>query len=388
MPNKEGSGKEILKQEVLDYIDSHAEEAYQLLLTMAQIPSPSNHEEKRMEFCENWLKAMGAEGVYTDSALNVVYPYYVRKDKPVVVFMAHTDVVFPDTEPLPLKEENGRICCPGVGDDTANLAALMMTAKYVTEKKLVPKDCGILFVCNSGEEGMGNLKGSRKICEDFDGRIREFYSFDGTMDGVVNCAVGSARFKVTVRTMGGHSYACFGRPNAIAKLAAVIDDIYKIQVPGGGKTTYNVGVIEGGTSVNTIAQQVSMLCEYRSDRESALKIMEEKFFTIFEKHRQAGVEIQVETVGLRPCEHLDEGSEARRDVMVKEACELVAAVTGREPIPGSSSTDCNIPLSKGVPSVCYGTYYGSGAHTREEYVEKDSLKDGYQVAFASVLKYF
>lgn len=261
----------MLERGLLDYIDSHAEEAYQLLLTMAQIPAPSHHEEKRMELCRKWLTDMGAEGVYTDSALNVIYPFHVEDHKPIVVFMAHMDVVFPDTAPLPLREENGRIYCPGVGDDTANLAALMLTAKYVTEKKLVPRDCGILFVCNSCEEGMGNLKGTRKICEDFEGRIKEFYSFDGTMNSVVNCAVGSARFKVTVKTMGGHSYACFGRPNAIARLAAVIDDIYEIQVPEGGRTTYNVGMIEGGTSVNTIAQQASMLCEYRSDRESALK---------------------------------------------------------------------------------------------------------------------
>lgn len=378
----------MLEKEILTYIEAHAEEAYQLLITMAQIPAPSNHEEKRMEFCEKWLKDMGAEGVYTDSALNVVYPYHVEEDKPVVVFMAHTDVVFPDTTTLPLKEENGRICCPGVGDDTANLAALMLAAKYVTEKKLVPKDCGILFVCNSGEEGMGNLKGSRKICDDFAGRIRELYSFDGTMEGVVNCAVGSARFRVTVKTMGGHSYACFGRPNAIAELASIVDDIYEIQVPQEGKTTYNVGVIEGGTSVNTIAQQASMLCEYRSDSETALKAMEEQFSDIFENHRREGVEVLVETVGLRPCEHLNAEQEQRRDDMVEEACLLIADITGREPIPGSSSTDCNIPLSRGIPSVCYGVYYGAGAHTREEYVEKDSLMAGYQVAFASVLRYF
>ncbi len=93
----------------------------------------------------------------------------------------HTDVVFPDTTPLPLKEEDGKICCPGVGDDTANLVALLLTARYVTQKHLSVKDCGILFVCNSCEEGMGNLKGSRKICETYGSRIREFYSFDGTM---------------------------------------------------------------------------------------------------------------------------------------------------------------------------------------------------------------
>ena len=187
----------MLNEEVLQYIEKHWEEGYELLLTLAQIPAPSHHEEKRVEFCKNWLEDMGAKGVYVDEALNVVYPYQAEEDKPLVVFMAHTDVVFPDTTPLPLKEEDGKICCPGVGDDTANLVALLLTARYVTQKHLSVKDCGILFVCNSCEEGMGNLKGSRKICETYGSRIREFYSFDGTMGWLVNRAVGSARYSVT-----------------------------------------------------------------------------------------------------------------------------------------------------------------------------------------------
>ena len=123
----------MLEQRVLDYIDAHAQEARELLITLAQIPSPSNHEEKRAEFCRKWLEDQGARGVFVDEALNVVYPIGVTHDNPVVVFMAHTDVVFPDMEPLPLRIEDGKIFCPGVGDDTANLACLMMIAKYLTE---------------------------------------------------------------------------------------------------------------------------------------------------------------------------------------------------------------------------------------------------------------
>ena len=378
----------MLKQEIQEYIDAHETEAYRLLVTLAQIPAPSNHEEKRMEFCRKWLEDMGAKGVYTDAALNVVYPYQAEGDRPVIVIMAHTDVVFPDMDPLPLKEEDGKICCPGIGDDTANLAALLMTAKYVTEKQLQTKDAGVVFVCNAGEEGMGNLKGSRKICEDYGSRIREFYSLDGTMENVTNCAVGSSRFKVTVRTIGGHSYGSFGNPNAIAHLASIIADIYKIQVPAEGKTTYNVGVIQGGTSVNSIAQEASMLCEYRSDREAALAYMEQQFSGIFDAHNTKDAQVTVELVGLRPCESLDDAQRQKRDAMVAEACGLLKEITGKDIRTGSGSTDCNIPLSMGIPSVCYGCYYGKGAHTREEYIEKASLKMGYRVAFETVLKNF
>lgn len=376
----------VLNEEIKAYIQAHAQEAKELLKELAQIPAPSNKEEKRMEFCKNWLIQCGAKGIYTDAALNVVYPYELTENKPVIVFMAHMDVVFPDETPLPWKEENGRLCCPGVGDDTANLVALMMAARYVTEKKLKPVDCGILFVCNAGEEGLGNLKGSRKICEDYKGRIQRFYSFDGTMKFLTSRAVGSERMRVTLRTEGGHSYGDFGRENAIANLAEIITEIYKIQVPEKGKTTYNAGIIEGGTSVNTIAQEASMLCEYRSDDVDSLAFMRESFNKIFQFPRE-GVEMQVETIGIRPCEKFTEEQAKERQKLLEETKALMTEITGHEPELSPGSTDCNIPLSMGIPSVCYGTYYGAGAHTREEYVEENSLKMGYEMAFASILKY-
>lgn len=377
----------MLRQEAETYINEHAEEAYQLLLRLAQIPAPSHHEEKRMAFCRDWLIQNGAKGVYTDEAMNVVYPYGVEEGGSVIVFMAHMDVVFPDTETLPLREEKGRIYCPGVGDDTANLAALLMAAKYVTQKQFVPKDCGLLFVCNSCEEGMGNLKGSRKICQDYQGRIRAFYSLDGSMKKVTSRAVGSRRFRVTARTQGGHSYGDFGRKNAIAELSSIITDIYAIKIPAIGKTTYNVGEIKGGTSVNSIAEEASMLCEFRSDEAAGLSYMQDQFDRIFAAHQKNDVSITVELVGERPCETIQGEAAKQREKLIKNACALLKAATGQQPKTTSGSTDCNIPLAEGIPAVCYGAYYGQGAHTREEYVEKNSLKTGYKVVFESVLQY-
>ena len=164
----------MISKEVKQYIKEQEQEAYELLKTLAQIPSPSNHEEKRMEFCKKWLEDAGAKGVYTDEALSVVYPYGVTESNPVVVIMAHMDVVFPDTQPLPFKEEAGRLYCPGIGDDTANLVNILLTARYLTQNHIFPKEVGLVFVCNSGEEGLGNLKGGKKICQTYQGRIREF----------------------------------------------------------------------------------------------------------------------------------------------------------------------------------------------------------------------
>ena len=147
-----------LSEHILSYIEQHQDEAFELLLELAKIPAPSNQEERRAEFCCQWLKRQGAQGVYIDEALNVIYPVGHTNSGELVVFMAHSDVVFPDTEPLPLKIENGRIYCPGAGDDTANVVALLMTAKFIAEHQLTPLLGGMLLVIFSGVEGLGNLK--------------------------------------------------------------------------------------------------------------------------------------------------------------------------------------------------------------------------------------
>ena len=376
----------ILTDDILAYIENHEQEAYELLLELAQIPAPSNHEEKRAAFCKEWLEKQGAKGVYIDDALNVVWPVCCAPEKPYVVYMAHSDVVFPDTEPLPLRVEDGKIFCPGVGDDTANAVALLMAAKYIAQKGLTPEDDNVLLVINSGEEGLGNLKGSRRIVADFGGRIREFVSFDGTCGSCVVKAVGSMRYRVTVRTEGGHSYSDFGNRNAIAYLSSLIDTLYTMKVPPKGKTTYNVGAISGGTSVNTIAQQAEMLYEFRSDERESLMEMEKHFAAAVEFYRTKGIEVDVELLGERPCS--GEVDMAKEKALIARAAEAAKRYYGVEMDERVGSTDCNIPLSMGIPAVCTGCYVGGGAHTREEWVEIASLLPGLKQAFEMILHHF
>ncbi len=373
----------VLTPEILQYIDTHAAEAQQLLVNLARIPAPSHHEEQRAAFCLDWLRSRGAEGAYIDEALNVIYPIGDTGENALMVFMAHSDVVFPDTAPLPLKIENGRIYCPGVGDDTANAVALLTVAGYLAEQKLTPRGCGVLLVINACEEGLGNLKGSRKIMADFGHRVKEFVTFDGNANVVVVKAVGSRRYRVTVRTEGGHSYARFGAPNAIAQLSQLIARLYEIKVPDIGRTTYNVGTISGGTSVNTIAQEAEMLFEFRSDERDGLAIMQAEFDCIVEEFRQKGVDISLEMVGDRPC-----GLDVDNMPLAERAAGAVRAHYGFEPQFGCGSTDCNMPLSMGIPAICPGCVMGSGAHTREEYVEIDSLLPGLKVAAQLILHHF
>ena len=369
-----------------NWIEQHKQDHMNLLLTLAQIPAPSNHEEQRAEFVKNWLAANGGPGAYIDEALNVILPMGVTGDNPLVVFAAHSDVVFPDTDPLPLRMEDGKIFCPGIGDDTASAAALLMAAKYILENKLQPKGCGVILVINSGEEGLGNLKGVRHLFDTFGGRIREFITFDGGECRCVNRAVGSRRYRIAIETEGGHSYGAFGNRNAIAYLASLIDTLYTIKVPPLGKTTYNVGTISGGTSVNTIAQQAEMLYEFRSDEAEALAIMERHLNAALEFYRAKGVTVTSELVGDRPCSgDVDQETMA---AMTARAQEATLRHYGRELAFASGSTDCNIPLSRGVAALCLGCYRGAGAHTREEYVEIDSLIPGMEFLFDMVLHHF
>ena len=377
-----------LSKEVLDFIAAHKQHHFDITCELAQIPAFSNHEELRADWVKKHMESFGAKDVYIDEALNVVWPIGVTADNPVIIMMAHTDVVFPDTTPLPLEVKDGWIHCPGVGDDTVNVTTMLTIGKYIAEKGLAPAgDYGVLIIGNSGEEGLGDLKGAKQICKDYAGRIVEFSSFDaGFGMGVVDDAVGSHRYRVNVTTEGGHSYGAFGNRNAIAFLSSMIQTLYTVKVPPYGKTTYNVGGISGGTSVNTIAQDASMLYEFRSNDRRSLAEMEKMFLSVCDAYRNMGIGVEVEVLGIRPC---------RGDVDLKklddfasraEACiaEYGIAIKPRE----AQSTDANIPLSQGIPGITFGFYMGAGAHTREEKIEIASFEKGIPMCAEFMLQYF
>lgn len=365
-------------QHLNEFITSNYPAMLDTLRELCAIPAPSHFEQGRAEYCRAWLESVGAQGVYIDDALNVVFPINCEGSNEITVFVAHTDTVFPDTEPMPYFEDEERICCPGVGDDTASVAVLLMLTKYFIENKLSPRR-GVMFVCNSCEEGLGNLKGTRKIFADYEGRIARFISLDSHLSTISDACAGSHRYDVEVLTQGGHSYQNFGRANAICELSKIVADIYKIEVPqkDGCRTTYNVGSISGGTSVNTIAQSAKMLCEYRSNDRECLEIMQRQFEEIFKNAESDGVRVCVNKIGDRPCSNIDEAVLAPLRRVVGDT---VSGVIGKSVKFNSASTDCNIPLSLGIPALCIGVYTGGGTHTREEWMDKKSLIPGLEIA--------
>ncbi|MBO5733880.1 MAG: M20/M25/M40 family metallo-hydrolase [Clostridia bacterium] len=370
-------------EELNIFIKQNEELMYKTLKELCLIPAPSHKEHMRAEYCKNWLESFGAKDVHIDDALNVIFPINCDSSSQITVFAAHTDTVFPDTEPMPYSDDGEKIFCPGVADDTACVVTLMLTAKYFIENSIVPEG-GIMFVCNSCEEGLGNLKGTKQLFTDYSGRIKQFITFDNQLDQIADHCVGSHRYEVEVLTEGGHSFGDFGKINAIAELSKIVSQIYSIQVPtkGNSVTTYNVGTIEGGTSVNTIAQSAKMLCEYRSDNHECLAIMQEKFEAIFASCQSDKVKVNVTKVGDRPCANIDFNKvETLKQIVVP----IIENIVKKDISCCCMSTDCNVPLSLGVPALCIGTNTHGGIHTREEWLEKDSLIPGQKIAIETAL---
>lgn len=378
-----------LPSQILSFINTSENEILSLLKELAVIPAPSKNENKRAEFCLEKFKDFGYKNAYVDSVKNVVCPINCENAEDIVVFCAHTDIVFPDTTPLPLFDDGKYLHCPGIGDDTACLVLLMLTAKYIAKCKLTPSR-GILIVANSGEEGLGNLVGIKQIMRKYK-NVSKVFTFDGQYNAVVNRCVGSHRYEISIKTEGGHSFSNFGKLNSLSVMSELIYSLYKCNVPKkeNCKTTYNVGTAEGGTSVNTIAQSATFTYEYRSDDTECLLIMKNSFESALQniKTTYPEAEIEVKLIGDRPC-----GSENVDSEVLKKMTEDVIFVSEKySGIPCSStsgSTDCNIPMSMEIPAVCVGSFIGSGAHTREEKVLKSSLVIGLKITAHVILSNF
>ena len=362
------------------------EELVELIKTMTAIPAPSHDEDKRVAFIMDYLKKVGYEP-FIDEAKNV-YVEIPAKGEGVHLYTAHTDTVFPDTTEIPVKEENGKLFGPGVGDDTANACGMLLALKYLKKLNLTAK-YPVAYVFDSCEEGLGNLKGMWAAYRRYEKKLKRHIAFDGSTDHIVNRAVGSRRFEIGVETVGGHSYNAFGRKNAIAQAAKLISALYEMDVTDlPGKTTYNVGTISGGTSVNTIAQEATFLFEYRSDRQEHMAIMKKRAEAVLSAAAKSAIvlddnsrcqideetTLSVKVIGDRPgMGAVDESAQAALSDHIKEKLTRFA---GAEPDFTSGSTDCNIPLSAGIPAVCFGIYLGALQHTREEWIDVASMEAG------------
>lgn len=365
------------------------EEIEKLLVQIVKIPAPSNGELDRARFICAYLNAFGAPASI-DAACNVLLPMKAENcNEGFCVMMAHTDTIFPDNR-ITVRKEGDILHAPGVGDDTANVAILMKVIETIFKDELKPK-ANVLFAFDSGEEGLGNLKGVREILRAYEGRVKELVSFDLTSERIYVKAVGSKRYIVKIQTPGGHSFGAFGNENAIAQAAKIICGLYATDVNKYGSndfvaTTYNIGTIQGGTSVNAIAEMCEFTAEVRSDSDAALCAAEADLCALFDKYRTDNVKITYELIGDRPS--MGEVDPDKMNDLIERASRSVSKFTKTAPVRASGSTDCNIPLSLNIPAVAFGGYVGGCAHSSNEWIDVKSLGEGYRILYDFIRRYF
>lgn len=349
---------------------------------LCQIAAPPFKEALRAAEFRRRLELLNLKSVRIDAEGNVIAERPGARATPRVVLSAHLDTVFGDSVDVTVRRTGTRFEGPGIGDDCRGLAVVLAAARALQESDL--RTLGpVIFVGTVGEEGLGNMRGVRHLLDrqTAGGRVDYFISVDGTGLTAVTRAVGSHRYRVTIRGPGGHSFTDFGIPNPIHALGRAIAGIAQIQIPPAPRTTFSVGVVNGGTSVNAIAMSATFDVDLRSESQEALDSLDLRM----RRAVQAGIDAEharwpgntarlaaaIKELGKRPAaEQADTAFIARATVAAGRALGFIPALTG-------SSNDTNYPMSLGIPSVAIdGGGTGGGAHSTAEWY--DDGKDGWR----------
>lgn len=337
---------------------------------VCEIAAAPFHETQRGLELKKLFEDLGLKNVRIDKVGNVIGTRPGLAPRPNLVFSAHLDTVFPEETNVKVSREGNVLKGPGIGDDCRGLAVMLSTIQALDEAK-VQTPGTITFVADVGEEGLGDLRGVKNLfSESMRGEIDKFISVDGSGMDIVNIGVGSMRYRVTFKALGGHSYGAFGVANPIHAMGRAIAKISDFKVPAVPKTTFNVGRVGGGTSVNSIASEAWMEVDMRSANVGALKTLDEQFqaavrAAVEEENRRwnnrGKVSASPELVGLRPAGQTPEGSPIVQTAMaVTHALGFVESL--RE-----GSTDANVPMNMNIPAITIGAGGSeSGAHTLDE----------------------
>ncbi|SDB98118.1 Acetylornithine deacetylase/Succinyl-diaminopimelate desuccinylase [Terribacillus halophilus] len=358
-------------------------------IEVTEVEAPPFNEANRAAFFKEKMAAFGLENLKTDAEGNV---YGIRKGRgsgPTVVIAAHLDTVFPAGTNVKAKIADGIVYAPGIGDDGRGLAVLLTLLRTLEENK-IETEGDIIFLADVGEEGLGDLRGMKSFFHE-NAYVDGFISVEpGAPGDLIYCGVGSKRYNVTFKGKGGHSFGDFGTTSAIHAAGRAIAALADMSVPEDPKTTYNVGTIHGGTSINTIAQDAGFQLDLRSVSSKALAELEENALALIkeaaqtegEARKQPGsISVTCELVGDRPA-----GSQPKdapiRQIALQAAEVLGLEVEREEPL----STDANVPISLGIPALTLGGGGNSGGHhTLEEFFDPTDAFYGPQRILLSLL---
>ncbi len=370
-------------QKNLNWIDEQ-----QIRLT--EIPAPSFEEFKRAEAVKVLLAAEGLT-VHTDKLGNVIGELRGTNDKEMVLVTAHLDTVFPAGTAVKVQREGPRLVAPGISDNGTGLAGLLALARAIHASHIVPQRT-ILFAANVGEEGEGNLRGMRALIDAYRAELRAVIVLDGSStDHVTTKALASRRLEVVITGPGGHSWSDFGMPNPINALMRGGLRFINSKVPNAPRTTFNLGQVEGGTSVNSIPHEAKLKVDLRSESDDEIVRLE----IAFREAMGAGVKDEMDNARDRTKGRLDwkinvigsrPGGELPADSALLASLRSADEYVGNQSRIERSSTDANIPLSLGIDAIAIGAGgNGGGAHSLQEWYEPAEREIGLKRALLTLL---
>lgn len=375
-------------KQLLDAVKADHERSVEDLKALTEIEAPPFKEQKRAEAFLARIKALGLADARIDAEGNVIGVRKGTGNGPTLLISAHLDTVFPAGTDVKVKERDGKLHAPGISDDTRGLSVLLSWLKVLNDHK-VQTVGDLMFVGNVGEEELGNLRGMKAIFRDhpeIDGMVGLEPAPDGT---VLVLGTASHRYEVNFKGPGGHSYAAFGQvPSAIHGMGRAIAKIADIKTPSFPKTTFTVGTVGGGTSVNTIAPDARMAVDIRSDEMGALLDTEKKVLSaideaVAEENKRWNVttlSASTKLIGDRP------GGRTGSDSVVVEAAVRSNAAFGHKTLLTGASTDANVPMSLGIPAIIIGSGGKTGGfHALSEWIDVTDGWQGAQNALATVL---
>lgn len=348
--------------------------AAELARAICEVPAPPFGEGERSRFVAGLWRAAGLSPSF-DEVGNVIAAV-PGGSGPRVVLAAHLDTVFEAGTDVRVRDgDDGRWYAPGLGDNSASLAVLSACAERIAAGGLARRP-RLLLVATVGEEGLGDLRGAKALVAQRAGELDAFVAVDGHLGGVVDQAVGSVRVVFSLQGPGGHSWGDYGTPSALHALGNAIHALSRIDVPGSPRSSLNVGVASGGTTVNAIAEEASCTLDLRSvDPQTLARLVTEAERRVRSVARRHGVRCSVERVGDRPAAR--GGNEA-----LVAAAERALRSVGIEPHRSASSTDANAAMAAGLAALCFGVYRGGDAHRVGEWIEPASLDVGMAVLAA------
>jgi tripeptide aminopeptidase len=335
-----------------------------LACSIQAIPAPTFHETQRANYFLEQFRALGLHDVERDSTGNVLarLPGSSKANSRPLVLSAHMDTVHPLDTPLGVRRLEDRIVGPGIGDNALGLAAVLGLTRLFQESQVeLPGD--LWLAINVGEEGLGDLRGIQAIVNRFGAGPLVYLVVEGMGLGtILNRGLGVERYRIEVQTPGGHSWVDYGQPSAIHELCKLVARLSSLPIPQDPCTTLNVGVIQGGTSINTIAARAWLELDLRSEDSDALGNLVRDVSSQVQACQKPNVQVRMERIGKRLAGLLPPGHPL---VML---CREVLADLGLEAHLDIASTDANLPLSRGYPSICVGITHGNHAHSPEEYI--------------------